>query len=74
MIITANRLSDFNEAEFKQFATRIGDRWSFTIPASELQDIDNLLPNHVLGVQNILTAPAGEIMLGKLIPKKTEDR
>jgi hypothetical protein len=67
---TANCLADFNETEFKQFATRTGDRWAFTIPSKELQDMDDLLPDHVLVVENIPLAIGGEIMLGKLVRKK----
>ena len=68
---TANCVADFNETDFKKFATRTGDRWSFTLPTHELQNIDDLLPDHVLSVQNIPLAPAGEIMLGKLTRKKS---
>ena len=68
---TANCVADFNETDFKKFATRTGDRWSFTLPTHELQNIDDLLPDHVLSVQNIPVAPAGEIMLGKLTRKKS---
>jgi hypothetical protein len=68
---TANCVADFNETDFKKFATRTGDRWSFTLPTHELQNIDGLLPDHVLSVQNIPLAPAGEIMLGKLTRKKS---
>jgi hypothetical protein len=68
---TANCVADFNETDFKKFATRTGDRWSFTLPTHELQNIDNLLPDHVLSVQNITLAPGGEIMLGKLTRKKS---
>ncbi len=66
----ANCVADFNETEWKHFATRTGDKWSFSIPSSELQVIDDLLPDHVLGVEMTLVPPAGEIMCGKLIPKK----
>lgn len=68
---TANCVADFNETDFKKFATRLGDRWSFTLPAHELQNIDDLLPGHVLSVQNIPVPPGGEIMLGKLMRKRT---
>ena len=68
---TANCVADFNDTDFKKFATRAGDRWSFTLPTHELQNIDNLLPDHVLSVQKIPLAPAGEIMLGKLTRKKS---
>ena len=68
---TANCVADFNETDFKKFATRTGDRWSFTLPAHELQNIDGLLPDHVLSVQKIPLSPAGEIMLGKLTWKKS---
>jgi hypothetical protein len=64
-------VADFNETDFKKFATRLGDRWSFTIPTRELQNIDDLLPEHVLSVEKILMPPAGEIMLGKLTRKKS---
>ncbi len=67
---TANCLADFNETDFKKFATRIGDKWSFTLPVHELQNIDDLLPDHVLSVEKIPLSPAGEIMLGKLTKKK----
>jgi hypothetical protein len=68
---TANCVADFNETDFKKFATRTGDRWSFTLPTRELQNIDDLLPDHVLSVEKIPLAPAGEIMLGKLTRKKS---
>ncbi len=68
---TANCLADFNETDFKKFATRIGDRWSFTIPTSELQNIEDLLPDHVLSVEKVHLSPGGEIMLGKLTRKKS---
>jgi hypothetical protein len=67
---TANCVADFNETDFKKFATRTGDRWSFTIPTNELQTINDLLPEHVLSVEKIALAPGGEIMLGKLTRKK----
>jgi hypothetical protein len=66
----ASCVADFNETEWKHFATRTGDKWTFSIPPDELQIIDDLLPNHVLGVEMTITGPAGEIMCGKLIPKK----
>lgn len=68
---TANCLADLNETEFKKFATRIGDRWTFTLPTHELNNLDDLLPDHVLSVENITLAPGGEIMLGKLTRKKS---
>ena len=68
---TANCLADFNETDFKKFATRAGDRWSFTLPIQELQNIDDLLPDHVLSVEKIPLSPGGEIMLGKLTRKKS---
>jgi hypothetical protein len=64
-------LADLNETEFKKFATRIGDRWTFTLPTHELNNLDDLLPDHVLSVENITLAPGGEIMLGKLTRKKS---
>jgi hypothetical protein len=65
----ANAVSDFNESDWKQFAVRVGDRWSFSIPPKELQEIDSLIPNHVLGVQNIHLEIGKEAMLGKLVRK-----
>lgn len=70
MAETANKVADFTEGEFKQFATRQGDRWSFSIPPHEMQILDSLLPDHVLVVENIPLAVGGEIMLGKLVKKK----
>jgi hypothetical protein len=66
----ATKVGDFNETEYKQFATRVGDRWSFSLPYSEMENLEDLLPNHVLGVEAKLLEPSGEIMLGKLIPKQ----
>jgi hypothetical protein len=66
----ATKIADFNETEFKQFAIREGDRWSFSLPYSEMQNLDDLLPDHVLSVETKLLQPHGEIILGKLIPKK----
>lgn len=68
---TANCLADFNETDFKRFATRIGDKWSFTLPIHELQNIDDLLPDHVLSVEKVPLAPGGVILLGKLTRKKS---
>lgn len=68
-IKTANNLSDFNESEYKQFATRTGDRWSFSIPAEQLQSMDEMIPDHVLVVENYNTAIGCEIMCGKLVKK-----
>lgn len=68
-IATANNVSDFNELEFKKFALRTGDKWSFFIPADELQNMDELLPYHVLIVENYPTAIGCEIMCGKLVKK-----
>lgn len=65
---TAENVSDFNETEFKKFASRLGERWSFTIPYEQIRDLEDLLPNHVLTVQSIML-PMGELMLGKLIKK-----
>ena len=70
LVIVATKVADFNEEEFKQFGIRVGDRWTFSIPYSEMQSLDELLPNHVLGIETELLEPAGEIILGKLIPKK----
>jgi hypothetical protein len=69
-MIVAAKVADFNEEEFKQFGVRVGDRWTFSIPYSEMQSLDELLPNHVLGIETKLLEPAGEIILGKLISKK----
>jgi hypothetical protein len=66
----ANRLSDFNEENFKQFASRVCDRWSFTLPPEEIQNLDTLLPSHVLSVENIKTGLGEEILVGKLIKKR----
>lgn len=68
-IKTANTVSDFNELEFMKFAMRTGDKWSFFIPAEQLQGLDELLPNHVLTVENYNTAIGCEIMCGKLVKK-----
>ena len=68
--IIATKVADFNEVEWKQFATREGDRWSFSLPYSEMQNLDELLPDYVLGIETKLIEPHGEIMLGKLIPKQ----
>jgi len=68
-IRTANTVSDFNEVEFKKFALRTGDKWSFFIPAEQLQGLDELLPDHVLIVENYSTAIGCEIMCGKLVKK-----
>jgi hypothetical protein len=67
--LIAKRVADFNETDWKQFATRTGDKWSFDIPSEEMQKIDELLPDHVLGVQSTFPAPAQEIMFGRLIKK-----
>jgi hypothetical protein len=67
---TAESVDDFNETEFKKFATRLGERWSFTIPYEQIQSLEDLLPQHVLTVQNIML-PMGELMLGKLVKKET---
>ena len=66
----AIKVADFNETEFKQFGHRTGDRWTFSIPYCEMQSLDELLPNHVLGIETKLLQPHGEIIMGKLIPKK----
>ena len=66
----ATKIADFNEEEYKQFGTRIGDRWTFSLPYSDMQALEELLPNHILGIETKLLEPAGEIMLGKLIPKQ----
>ena len=66
----ATKVADFNETEFKRFAMREGDLWSFSLPYSELQNLDDLLPDHVLSVKTKPLEPFGEIMLGKLTPKK----
>lgn len=68
----ATKISDFNETEYKQFATRVGDRWSFSLPYSEMQDLDDVLLDMgcVLGVETKFLQPHGEIMFGKLIPKQ----
>jgi hypothetical protein len=66
----ATKIADFNEEEYKQFGTRIGDRWTFSLPYSDMQALEELLPNHVLGIETKLLEPAGEIILGKLIPKQ----
>lgn len=66
----ANSIHDFNETDFKRFATRVGDRWSFSIPAEELQNMESLIPDYVLTVKNEIFAPGGESMFGKLMKKK----
>lgn len=65
----AESVDDFNETEFKKFATRLGEKWSFTIPYNQIQKLEDLLPNHVLTVQSIIL-PMGELMLGKLVKKE----
>jgi hypothetical protein len=68
----ATKIADFNEEEFKQFGVRQGDRWSFSLPYSEMQNLDDVLLDMgcVLGVETKFLQPHGEIILGKLIPKK----
>lgn len=68
-IRTANTVSDFNEVEFMKFAMRTGDKWSFFIPAEQLQSLEELLPDHVLVVENYPTSIGCEIMCGKLVKK-----
>jgi len=70
--LIATKLADFNETEYKQFAMREGDRWTFSLPYSEMQNLDDTLLNlgYVLGMDTKTIEPAGEIMLGKLIPKR----
>jgi hypothetical protein len=70
MTTMATSIYDFNETDFKLFATRSGDRWTFTIPAEELQNMDSLIPDYVLTVKNEIFAPGGESMYGKLMKKK----
>jgi hypothetical protein len=67
--LIAKSVSDFNETDWKQFATRTGDKWTFDIPQEEMQKLDALLPDHVLGVQSTFPGPAQEIMLGRLVKK-----
>ena len=67
---TANCVADFSETDFKKFGSRIGDRWSFTLPPHEMQNLEALLPNHVLSAQHIKMGPGAEIILGKLTKKK----
>lgn len=67
---TARCVADFNETDFKKFATRIGDRWSFTLPPQELQTLEDLIPDHVLSVKMASLLPGEGIMLGKLVRKK----
>jgi hypothetical protein len=67
--LIAKSVSDFNETDWKQFATRIGNKWVFDIPSEEMQNLEALLPNHVLGVQSVYPGPAQEIMLGRLVKK-----
>lgn len=67
---TAHRITDFDEESFKKFASRVCDRWSFTLPPKEMQNLDSLLPDHVLSVENIKTQPGEEILVGKLKRKK----
>jgi len=69
-VSVANKVADFSEDEYKQFGIRVGDRWTFSIPYCEMQSLDELLPNHVLGIETKLLQPHGEIIMGKLIPKK----
>jgi hypothetical protein len=70
--LIATKLADFNETEYKQFAMREGDRWSFSLPYSEMQNLDDTLLElgYVLGVDTKFLEPHGEIILGKLIPKQ----
>lgn len=67
----ATKIADFNEEEYKQFGTRTGDRWTFSLPYCEMQNLDDVLlaMGCVLGVETKLLQPHGEIILGKLIPK-----
>lgn len=67
---TATRASDFNEEDFKKFASRIGDRWTFDLPAEDLHNLESIMPDHVLTVCHIKISPGAEIMLGKLTRKK----
>ena len=67
---TADCVADFNETDFKKFSSRVGDRWTFTLSPHEMQTLDDLLPQHVLSVQNIKTGPGQEVMVGKLIRKE----
>jgi hypothetical protein len=67
---TAECVADFNEVQWKKFGSRIGDRWSFSLPPHEMQNLEALLPNHVLSAQNIKMGPGAEIILGKLTKKK----
>lgn len=65
----ATSIKDFNETEWKEFGTRTGDKWTFSIPHHEMQRMDDMLPDHVLGVESSYPGPAQEIMYGKLIKK-----
>lgn len=67
---TADCVADFNETDFKKFASRVGDRWTFTLSPHEMQTLDDLLPQHVLSVRNIKAGPGQEVMVGKLIRKE----
>ena len=67
--LIAKSVSDFNETDWKQFATRTGDKWTFDIQQEEMQKLDALIPDHVLGVQSTFPGPAQEIMLGRLVKK-----
>jgi len=66
----ATKIADFNETEYKQFGIRVGDRWTFSLPYSDMQALEEMLPNHVLGIETKPLQPHGEIILGKLIPKQ----
>jgi hypothetical protein len=68
-IRTANTVSDFNEVEYKKFASRTGDKWSFFIPPGELQGMEDLYQDYVLVVENHNVAIGCEIMCGKLVKK-----
>lgn len=67
---TANSVMDFNETEQKVFASRVGDRWAFTIPAEELNNLKNMIPNHVLVIEHVPLEPTGHLMVGKLVKMK----
>lgn len=66
----AEHISDFNEEDFKKFASRIGDKWTFDLSVAELHNMESLLPDHVLTVCHIKISPGAAIMLGKLTRKK----
>ena len=63
----AKSLTDFTETEWKEFARREGDKWTFFIPHHEMQGMNDALAGFVLTVESTYPGPAQEIMYGKLV-------